>query len=114
MSIISDNKYLISSDISGRVIVYDYCKHEEVRTLNLSGEITGLSDIHLMGNGDTIVIGDKKGLSTLNISDAMIAEKTLQQGHVNEINQLNSKDVKLDEVFSVCFKDGTVRLYRDH
>ena len=68
---------MISSDIDGGIVVYDSGKQQEVCSPNV--KIIGVSNtssLLLMDNDNTIVIGDTKGLHTVNISDTAMPEKS--------------------------------------
>ena len=75
-SITSRGKYLISAGIDGTIIVYDYGKQEEERSFNVTEMgVTLPTTLLLMENENTIVIGDSKGLHSVNLRDTVMAEK---------------------------------------
>ena len=75
--------------------------------------VTSPSALLLMENENTIVVGDSKGLHTVNIIDSKSPEKSQQLGKVNMLTKLYAKDAHKLAVYGACFDDGSVKLYRE-
>ena len=67
VALISRDKYLISMSKEGYVVVYDCSRQERFREFET--ELKSPSSLFLMGNKNTIVVGDSEGLETIDIRE---------------------------------------------
>jgi WD40 repeat protein len=67
--IVTKGKYLISASADGRIIIYDYVRHIELRELKTEGtSIKGpISAVMLMENMSVLVVGNESGLIPIDI-----------------------------------------------
>ena len=82
VALISRDKYLISMSKEGYVVVYDCSRLERFREFET--ELKDPSSLFLMGNKNTIVVGDSDGLETIDIRESQNAGD-FRVGKVNSL-----------------------------
>jgi len=114
VSLTSYDKYLISASEDGKIIVYDYMSQQEQSDLVLSK--VGLSNPHallLMKNKKHLVIGDRKGITPVDIEARHLVEITSPIGEISCFNKLPANDDQDLSVFAGGLTDGSIRIWRD-
>ena len=106
-AITSRGKFLISADETGKIIVFDSSKQQEICSPDCSKiGITNPRSLHLMENDNTIVIGTDTGFYSVNISDsALVAPKT-PSGPVTSMVKIKIRDQKNLAAFIATHGNG--------